>query len=65
MKIKNLIIVVLLAIFSINITIGQTVIGVVDKKSYNIGDRIEFSFKIPFVLYILKVYVPFSVTLYE
>lgn len=48
MKIKNLIIVVLLAIFSINITIGQTVIGVADKKSYNIGDRIEFSFKIPF-----------------
>lgn len=48
MKIKNLIILILLTITSLNTIVAQTVIGVADKKNYNIGDRIEFFFKVPF-----------------
>lgn len=48
MKIKKLIILILLTITSLNTIVAQTVIGVADKKNYNIGDRIEFFFKVPF-----------------
>lgn len=48
MKIKNIIILVLLTIIGFVNLQSQTVIGLSDKKVYNIGDRIEFTFKVPF-----------------
>ena len=48
MKIKNIIILVLLTIIGFVNLQSQTVIGLSDKKAYNIGDRIEFTFKVPF-----------------
>ena len=48
MKIKNIIILILLTIIGFGSLQSQTVIGVLDKKAYNIGDRIEFTFKVPF-----------------
>lgn len=48
MKIKHIVILILLSIITTNYLQSQVVKGQVDKKTYNIGDRIEFSFKVPF-----------------
>lgn len=48
MKLKNIIILILFTIIGLNTLQSQTIIGISDKKSYNIGDRIEFTFKVPF-----------------
>ena len=48
MKIKNIVFLILFIITNWVFVQAQTIKGVADKKSYNIGDRIEFSFKVPF-----------------
>ena len=48
MKIKNIVFLILFIITNWVFAQAQTIKGVADKKSYNIGDRIEFSFKVPF-----------------
>lgn len=48
MKLKNIIILILFTIIGLNTLQSQTIIGISDKKSYNIGDRIELTFKVPF-----------------
>ena len=48
MKIQKIIFVVLLSLISTTFLNAQTVKGIVEKRTYDIGDRIEFTFKVPF-----------------
>lgn len=48
MKIKNIILVVFLLVLSTISSVAQEIKGSTDKSTYDIGDRIEFTFKVPF-----------------
>lgn len=48
MKTRRIIPIIILFTICFTQTFAQSVLGVVDKKKYDIGDKIEFTFKIPF-----------------
>lgn len=48
MKIQKIIFVVLLSLITTTFLNAQNIKGVVEKRTYDIGDRIEFAFKVPY-----------------